>query len=72
MKIDIHLNPSQDGKDVVIKNLVGFSDSKAGDARHREFGLFACDGSESIIGGALGFTLCLRKRNDQTNGLVSR
>jgi GNAT superfamily N-acetyltransferase len=56
LKIDVRADPSPEEKDRIFKSLAEFNESQVGDPRLKEFGIFASDESESIVGGLLGFT----------------
>jgi len=57
VKIEIRSDPSQVERDLLFSSLAKFNESQVGDARFKEFGIFAYGESESIIAGLLGFIL---------------
>ena len=57
VKIDVRYDPSPEEKALIVNGLVAFNESKVGDARFKEFGIFASGESESIVAGLLGFML---------------
>jgi GNAT superfamily N-acetyltransferase len=57
VKIEVRCNPSTEESDFIFNRLVQFNESKVGDARFKEFGIFASSESEAIIAGLLGHRL---------------
>jgi ribosomal protein S18 acetylase RimI-like enzyme len=57
LRIDVRSDPAQEEKDFIFNSLAEFNESQVGDARLREFGIFASDESGAIVAGLLGFTL---------------
>jgi GNAT superfamily N-acetyltransferase len=57
VKIEVRSDPSQVEKDLIFNSLAEFNESQVGDARFKEFGIFAYGESESIVAGLLGFIL---------------
>ena len=55
VKIDFSSDPSHEEKASIYQRLPEFNISRVGDARFKEFAVFAADESESIVGGLLGF-----------------
>jgi ribosomal protein S18 acetylase RimI-like enzyme len=57
LRIDVRSDPAQEEKDFIFNGLAEFNESQVGDARFREFGIFASNESGAIVAGLLGFTL---------------
>jgi ribosomal protein S18 acetylase RimI-like enzyme len=57
VKIEVRCEPSAEERDLIVNGLVEFNESQVGDARFKEFGIFASGESEATIGGLLGRTL---------------
>jgi GNAT superfamily N-acetyltransferase len=57
VKIEVRRDPSAEEIDLIFNGLVEFNESQAGDARFKEFGIFASGQSEATIAGLLGHTL---------------
>jgi ribosomal protein S18 acetylase RimI-like enzyme len=57
VKIEVRCDPSTEERDFIFNGLVQFNESQVGDARFKEFGIFAASESEAIIAGLLGHTL---------------
>jgi ribosomal protein S18 acetylase RimI-like enzyme len=55
VKIEVRSDPSQEEKAVIFNSLAEFNVSQVGDAKFKEFGVFASGESELILGGLLGF-----------------
>ena len=55
VKIDFRSDPSPEEKASIYQRLAEFNVSQVGDARFKEFAIFAADESESFLGGLLGF-----------------
>jgi ribosomal protein S18 acetylase RimI-like enzyme len=54
VKIDVRFDPSPEEKDLIFNGLVEFNESQVGDARFKEFGIFAAGKSEPLVAGLLG------------------
>jgi ribosomal protein S18 acetylase RimI-like enzyme len=57
VKVEVRCDPSAQEIDLIFNGLAEFNESRAGDARFKEFGIFASGESEATIGGLLGHTL---------------
>ncbi len=55
VKIDVRPDPSPEDKALIYNSLAEFNASQVGDAKFQEFGVFASDQSDSILGGLFGF-----------------
>ena len=57
VKIEVRRDPSAEEIDLIFNGLVEFNESQVGDARFKEFGIFASCQSEATIAGLLSHTL---------------
>jgi hypothetical protein len=57
LKIEVRCDPSSQERDLIFNGLVEFNESRAGDARFKEFGILVSDESEATIAGLFGHTL---------------
>ena len=57
VKIEVRRDPSAEEIDLIFNGLVEFNESQVGDARFKEFGIFASGQSEATIAGLLSHTL---------------
>ena len=57
VKIEVRCDPSAEERELIVDSLVEFNESRVGDARFKEFGIFASGESEATIAGLLGHTL---------------
>ena len=57
VKIEVRRDPSAEEIDLIFNGLVEFNESQVGDARFKEFRIFASCQSEATIAGLLGHTL---------------
>ena len=57
VKIEARRDPSAEETDLIFNGLAEFNESRAGDARFKEFGILASGESAAIIAGLLGHTL---------------
>jgi hypothetical protein len=57
VKIEVRCDPSAQERDLIVNGLVEFNESQVGDARFKEFGIFASGESDATIAGLLGCTL---------------
>jgi GNAT superfamily N-acetyltransferase len=57
VKIEVRRDPSAEEIDLIFNGLVEFNESQVGDARFKEFGIFASCQSEATIAGLLGHIL---------------
>jgi ribosomal protein S18 acetylase RimI-like enzyme len=57
VKIEVRCDPSAEERDLIFKGLVEFNESRVGEGRFKEFGIFASAESEATVAGLLGHTL---------------
>jgi ribosomal protein S18 acetylase RimI-like enzyme len=57
IQIEVRCDPSAEETDLIFNGLVEFNKSQVGDARFKEFGIWASGESAAIIAGLLGHTL---------------
>ena len=57
VKIEVRRDPPAEEIDLIFNGLVEFNESQVGDARFKEFGIFASGQSKATIAGLLGHTL---------------
>ena len=57
VKIEVRCGPSAEETNLIFNGLIEFNASQVGDARFKEFGIFASGESAAIIAGLLGHAL---------------
>jgi ribosomal protein S18 acetylase RimI-like enzyme len=57
VQIEVRCDPSAEETNLIFNGLVEFNESQVGDARFKEFGIWASGESPAIIAGLLGHTL---------------